>query len=304
MSRRPAKRAFGARPSDADTWVLAPEILSSRDAESRLFTPRLTIDVTPDQRGRIKVTAFQPQIPLFGPMFFNHQPMVYVSWALLAAVWWFLYRSRMGLKLLAVGESPASAHALGLPVNAIRYGATLFGGAMAGTRRHVSGRHVYADVGRRHDGRARVDRAGSRGVRHVETGACGVGRLSVRRHHRRAIGGPKPRRSYFASTPVHAAVSSHNCRSGLHFERQATHAPQHTSLAGHNLPTGGLRMLSSHLVAHKACLRDQRAMVPTTVDDLATTLVENDRQALRFDAAAPPERVLIAIERSRAQVMP
>lgn len=63
-------------------------------------------------------------------------------------------------------------------------------------------------------------------------------------------------------------------------------------------------MLSSHLVAHKACLRDQRAMVPTTVDDLATTLVENDRQALRFDAAAPPERVLIAIERSRAQVMP
>lgn len=72
------------------------------------------------------------QIPLIGPLFFNHQLMVYASWALLAAVWWFLYRSRMGLKLLAVGESPASAHALGLPVNAIRYGATLFGGAMAG----------------------------------------------------------------------------------------------------------------------------------------------------------------------------
>ena len=71
-------------------------------------------------------------IPVVGPMFFNHQPMVYVSWLLVAAVWWFLYRSRLGLKLLAVGESPASAHALGLPVNAIRYGATLFGGAMAG----------------------------------------------------------------------------------------------------------------------------------------------------------------------------
>jgi len=59
MSDRPAKRAFAARPSDADTWVLAPETLSSRDAESRLFTARLTIDVTPEQRGRIKVTAFQ-----------------------------------------------------------------------------------------------------------------------------------------------------------------------------------------------------------------------------------------------------
>lgn len=71
-------------------------------------------------------------IPVVGPMFFNHLPMVYASWGLLAAVCWFLYRSRLGLKLLAVGESPASAHALGLPVNAIRYGATLFGGAMAG----------------------------------------------------------------------------------------------------------------------------------------------------------------------------
>lgn len=71
-------------------------------------------------------------IPVIGPMFFNHQPMVYASWALLAAVWWFLYRSRLGLKLLAVGESPVSARSLGLPVTAIRYGATLFGGAMAG----------------------------------------------------------------------------------------------------------------------------------------------------------------------------
>ena len=59
MSGRIAKRAFAARPSDADTWVLAPQTLSSRDAESRLFTARLTIDVTPEQRARIKVTAFR-----------------------------------------------------------------------------------------------------------------------------------------------------------------------------------------------------------------------------------------------------
>jgi len=59
MSGRIAKRAFAARPSDADTWVLASETLSSRDADSRLFTARLTIDVTREQRGRIKVTAFR-----------------------------------------------------------------------------------------------------------------------------------------------------------------------------------------------------------------------------------------------------
>ena len=59
MSRRPAKRAFAARPSDADTWVRTREALSSRQSEASLFTARLTIDVTPEQRARIKVTAFR-----------------------------------------------------------------------------------------------------------------------------------------------------------------------------------------------------------------------------------------------------
>ena len=59
MSGRIAKRAFAARPSDADTWVRTREALSSRESEASLFTARLTIDVTPEQRGRIKVTAFQ-----------------------------------------------------------------------------------------------------------------------------------------------------------------------------------------------------------------------------------------------------
>ncbi len=71
-------------------------------------------------------------LPVIGPLFFQHQPLVYLSWMLFGAVWWFLYRSRAGLKLRSVGESPSSAHALGLPVNRVRYLATLFGGAMAG----------------------------------------------------------------------------------------------------------------------------------------------------------------------------
>ena len=59
MSRRPAQRAFAALPSDADTWVHTRQALSSHESEASLFTARLTIDVTPEQRGRIKVTAFQ-----------------------------------------------------------------------------------------------------------------------------------------------------------------------------------------------------------------------------------------------------
>ena len=59
MSGRIVKRAFAARPSDADTWVRNQEAASSRESEASLFTARLTIDVTSEQRGRIKVTAFQ-----------------------------------------------------------------------------------------------------------------------------------------------------------------------------------------------------------------------------------------------------
>jgi hypothetical protein len=59
MNNRTAKRAFAARPGDTDMWVRTREALSSRESAASLFTARLTIDVTPDQRGRIKVTAFQ-----------------------------------------------------------------------------------------------------------------------------------------------------------------------------------------------------------------------------------------------------
>ncbi|MDP3846635.1 MAG: ABC transporter permease [Pseudomonas sp.] len=71
-------------------------------------------------------------IPLLGPALFDHQWLVYFSWVLLAAVVWFLRKSRAGLILRAVGESPSSAHAIGYSVIGIRYLAVIFGGAMAG----------------------------------------------------------------------------------------------------------------------------------------------------------------------------
>ena len=71
-------------------------------------------------------------IPILGPALFEQQALVYGSWLLLAGVAWFLYRTRAGLVLRAVGESPTSAHSIGYPVIRIRYLATVFGGAMAG----------------------------------------------------------------------------------------------------------------------------------------------------------------------------
>jgi simple sugar transport system permease protein len=71
-------------------------------------------------------------IPVIGPAIFDQQILVYFSWVLFGAIVWFLFRSRSGLVLRAVGESPASAHSIGYHVIRIRYMATIFGGAMAG----------------------------------------------------------------------------------------------------------------------------------------------------------------------------
>ncbi len=71
-------------------------------------------------------------LPVIGPLLFSHDALVYVSVALPFAVAWFLYRTRAGLVLRAVGDSHDAAHAIGYPVIMIRYLATLFGGAMAG----------------------------------------------------------------------------------------------------------------------------------------------------------------------------
>ncbi|AKJ28035.1 ABC transporter permease [Caldimonas brevitalea] len=71
-------------------------------------------------------------LPFIGPALFKHHPMVYVALALTVALSWFLYRSRAGLVLRAVGESPESAHALGYPVRRLRLLAVVAGGALCG----------------------------------------------------------------------------------------------------------------------------------------------------------------------------
>ena len=77
-------------------------------------------------------------IPFIGTALFKQHPMVYAAMALTLALAWFLHRSRAGLVLRAVGESPESAHALGYPVRRIRLAAVLLGGALCG----VSGAYL------------------------------------------------------------------------------------------------------------------------------------------------------------------
>lgn len=72
------------------------------------------------------------QLPVIGPMFFRFDAMVYFAFVLFAAISWFLYRTKAGLILRTMGESPETSHAIGYPVVRIRYMAVLFGGLMAG----------------------------------------------------------------------------------------------------------------------------------------------------------------------------
>jgi ABC-type uncharacterized transport system permease subunit len=78
------------------------------------------------------------RVPFLGPAFFSFHPLVYLAMLLSAALSWFLFRSRAGLVVRAVGESPESAHALGYPVRRIRVLCVLAGGALCG----LSGAYV------------------------------------------------------------------------------------------------------------------------------------------------------------------
>ena len=71
-------------------------------------------------------------LPVIGPLLFEHDVLVYLSVLATAGVAWFLTRTRAGMILRAVGESDVSAHSIGYDVILVRYLAVLFGGMMAG----------------------------------------------------------------------------------------------------------------------------------------------------------------------------
>ena len=84
-------------------------------------------------------------LPVLGTALFRQHPMVYLAIVATGLAFWVLYRTRTGLVLRAVGESPESAHALGYPVRWLRLAAVITGGALCG----VSGAYlsvVYAPL--------------------------------------------------------------------------------------------------------------------------------------------------------------
>lgn len=71
-------------------------------------------------------------IPVLGPLLFRHDALIYASFLLVPLVWWFLFQTRPGLTLRALGERPAAAYVRGTPVIPLRYLYTIVGGALVG----------------------------------------------------------------------------------------------------------------------------------------------------------------------------
>jgi general nucleoside transport system permease protein len=90
------------------------------------------VGVAPEQAfTRIAVPGLSA-IPVLGPMLFRQNALVYLSFFLVAVTWWLLFRTRPGLNLRSVGESPETADAVGISVGRTRYLAVMAGGGFAG----------------------------------------------------------------------------------------------------------------------------------------------------------------------------
>jgi len=72
------------------------------------------------------------EIPYLGPSLFKQDPLVYVMYMLVPLAWFYVYKTRPGLHLRAVGENPATADAMGINVSRTRYAYTIVGGMLIG----------------------------------------------------------------------------------------------------------------------------------------------------------------------------
>ena len=71
-------------------------------------------------------------IPVIGPILFQHNIFIYTAFILVGVIWFALFKTRWGLRVRAVGEHPRAADTVGISVNFIRYRNVILGGIVAG----------------------------------------------------------------------------------------------------------------------------------------------------------------------------
>jgi len=98
-----------------------------------LYRLAFGIGVSPSVKplGAINIPGLS-EIPFAGPILFNHDPLVYIGWAMVPILYILLFKTKLGLKIRTVGENPRQADTQGVNVARIRYLAVIIGGAMAG----------------------------------------------------------------------------------------------------------------------------------------------------------------------------
>jgi general nucleoside transport system permease protein len=163
-------------------------------------------------------------IPILGAVLFRQDLIFYLSVALVIGVSWFLFKSRAGLKLRAIGDSHGSAHALGIDVIRTRYLAVLFGGACAGLAgAQLSLVYTPQWVENMSAGRGWITLAlvvfGSWRPLRVLAGGYLFGAVTVGQLHAQALGAAVPAQFLsmlpYAATIVVLVIISHNRRTTL-----------------------------------------------------------------------------------------
>jgi len=84
---------------------------------------------------KVAIPVIGPELrslPVIGEAFFANTPIDYLAMVLVPVVWYFLFRTNLGLEITAVGEDPETADTMGVPVFRLRYLCVLLGGAFAG----------------------------------------------------------------------------------------------------------------------------------------------------------------------------
>jgi ABC-type uncharacterized transport system permease subunit len=85
----------------------------------------------PGSFGRVEIPILA-DVPVLGRILFQQSLLVYASFILVVVMWWYIYRTRAGLRLRAIGERPEAADAMGINVSRLRAVYVIIGGALAG----------------------------------------------------------------------------------------------------------------------------------------------------------------------------
>jgi ABC-type uncharacterized transport system permease subunit len=95
-----------------------------------VLVPRASLNAPP-RVPRLEIPVLT-DIPVLGPIFFQHNLFIYAAFVLVGVIWFALFKTRWGLRVRAVGEHPRAADTVGINVNFVRYRNVVLGGIVAG----------------------------------------------------------------------------------------------------------------------------------------------------------------------------